>query len=213
MCVPYLVHHLLLWVLVITWIIARLFALVGCVSASMSEENCSLFLCAAALYCAHFCLTAPYCPVLPYATLFSPVRTRNAPSSHVLPRSFSIHAGEQKGGQGGGGATRARSRASGESCAGGAGGERGDGNEEHGGIVWAGARRKRTMPLWRQWYNFRRTALVGRRRRDACIPGPLCCGGRDYLSVVCLVLTHACVVVCLVVTFLPLTCLVWPSCT
>ena len=87
------------------------------------------------------------------------------------------------------------------------------GVEEHGGIVWAGARRKRTMPLWRQLYNFRRTALVGRRRRDACIPGPLCYGGRDYLSVVCLVLTHACVVVRLVVTFLPLTCLLWPSCT
>jgi len=36
--------------------------------------------------------------------------------------------------------------------------------------------------------------------------------GARQLSVVCLVLTHACVVVSLVVTFLPFAFLLWPSC-
>ena len=61
-----------------------------------------------------------------------------------------IHAGEEKGGNGGGGATLAASWASGESCVGSADGERGDGSDEHGGFFWAGSRRERTMPPWRQ---------------------------------------------------------------
>jgi len=133
-CIPYLLYHLLLWVQVMPWSIARLFVLVGCRSASLSEENCSLFLCAAAMFCAHLHLTAPYCPLLPHFTLFSPMRHRTAHLSPVPSRSLEIHAGEEKGGNGGGGATRARSWASGESCVGGSGGERGDGSEEHGGF-------------------------------------------------------------------------------
>jgi len=111
------------------WSIARLFVLVGCCSASVSEENCSLFLCAAALYCAHLHLTAPHCPVLPHVTLFSLIRTRSAHLSHVLPGSLAIHSGEEKGGRGSGGATRARNWAIDESCVGGAGGEQSHGSD------------------------------------------------------------------------------------
>jgi len=63
---------------------------------------------------------------------------------------LSIHGGKEKGGKGGGGATRARSWASVESCVGGAGGERGNVSIEHEGAFWAGARRERTMSLLRQ---------------------------------------------------------------
>jgi len=68
---------------VMPWSIARLFLVVVCRSASLSEENCSLFLCAAALYCAHFNRTAPYCPLLPHVTLFSPMRHLTA---HLSPK-------------------------------------------------------------------------------------------------------------------------------
>jgi len=172
------------------WSIARLFLLVGCRSASLSEENCSLFLCAAALYCAHFLLTAPYCPLLPHVTVFSPMRHRTAHLSPVLSRPLEIHAGEEKGGNGGGGATSARSWASVESCVGGSGEERGDGRDEHGGYFWAGSRRERTMPPWRQpattsaeprWLD------AGARTRaylDICAVG----GETDFLWCLCSVL-------------------------
>jgi len=62
------------------------------------------------------------------------MRHRTAHLSPVPSRSLEIHAGEEKGGNSGGGATRARSWASGESCVGGSGGERGDGSDEHGGV-------------------------------------------------------------------------------
>jgi len=135
---------------VIPWSIARRSVLVGCRSASLSEENCSLFLCAAALYCAHFHLTASYCPLLPHVTLFSQMRHRTAHLSPVPSRYLKIHAGEENGGNSGGGATRAQSWASGENCVGGSGGERGEGSDEHGRVFWAGSRRERTMPPWRQ---------------------------------------------------------------
>jgi len=112
-CIPYLLYHLLLWVQVMPWSIARLFVLVGCRSASLSEEKCVQFFCAAALYCAHFRRTAPHGPLQPHVTLFAPMRHRNAHLSPVRFRSLEIHACEEKGGNGGGGATRARSWASG----------------------------------------------------------------------------------------------------
>jgi len=78
------------------------------------------------------------------------MRHRTAHLSPVPSRYLEIHAGEENGGNGGGGATRARIWASDESCVGGSGGERGDGSDEHGGVFWAGSRRERTMPPWRQ---------------------------------------------------------------
>jgi len=159
---------------------ASFFFLVGCRSASLSEENCSLFLCAAAMFCVHLHLTAPYCPLLPHVTLFSPMRHRTAHLSPVPSRSLEIHAGEEKGGNGGGGATRARSWASGESCVGGSGGERADGSEEHGGVFlgWFPSTAHHAS-LASTRYNFRRAALVERRRTDAYMPGHLRCGERD----------------------------------
>jgi len=78
------------------------------------------------------------------------MRHRTAHLSPVPSRSSEIHAGAEKGGSGGGEATGARSWASVESGVGGSGGERGDGNDEHGGFFGAGSRQERTMPPWRQ---------------------------------------------------------------
>jgi len=114
-----------------TWSIARLLLFVGCRFASTSEEKCSLFLCAAALYCANLYRNAPYCPVLPHVNPYSPIRPHTAHVCHVLPSFLAILPVEDKGGEGGAGATRARIWASGESGVGGAGAERGDRSVEH----------------------------------------------------------------------------------